>query len=86
MLDWLARYNIQHDEKSTNTKLYDLILANKPAHKKYLIDHILTEHGHLVLALPPYHPDLNTIESIWGEVKEWVGIRNVTFKLNTCLV
>ena len=81
MLDWLARYNIQYDERSTKTKLYDLILANKPAHKTYLIDQILTEHGHSILRLPPYHPDLNPIELIWGDVKQWVGIRNVTFKL-----
>jgi hypothetical protein len=32
--------------------------------------------------LPPYHPDLNAIENIWGDVKQWVGQRNVTFKLD----
>jgi hypothetical protein len=32
--------------------------------------------------LPPYHPDLNAIENIWGDVKQCVGQRNVTFKLD----
>ncbi|KAG8238520.1 hypothetical protein J437_LFUL016600 [Ladona fulva] len=31
--------------------------------------------------LPPYHPELNPIENIWGIMKNWVSTRNVTFKL-----
>jgi hypothetical protein len=32
--------------------------------------------------LPPYHQDLNAIENIWGDVKQWVGQRNAAFKLD----
>lgn len=42
---------------------------------------MLTEHGHSVLRLPPYHPDLNPIELIWSDLKNWVSSRNVTFKI-----
>jgi hypothetical protein len=34
------------------------------------------------LRLPPYHPELNPIEKIWVQVKNWVASRNVTYKLN----
>ncbi|PSN47203.1 hypothetical protein C0J52_07866 [Blattella germanica] len=32
--------------------------------------------------LPPYHPDLNPIEKIWANFKQYVGCNNITFKLN----
>jgi hypothetical protein len=38
-------------------------------------------HGHTVLRLPPYHPDLNPIELIWATVKNNVSKKNITFKL-----
>ena len=38
-------------------------------------------HGHKVLRLPPYHPELNPIENIWATVKNWVASHNTTFKL-----
>ena len=31
--------------------------------------------------LPPYHPDLNPIEKIWGIMKTRIAAKNVTFKL-----
>ncbi|KAJ9595987.1 hypothetical protein L9F63_012808 [Diploptera punctata] len=58
-----------------------LIYRNKPTHKTYVIDTILAENNHTVLRLPPYHPDLNPIELIWGDVKQWVGSKNVSFKI-----
>ena len=46
-----------------------------------MIDQILAEHNHTTLRLPLYHPDLNPIELLWGDVKQWIAARNVTFKL-----
>ena len=37
--------------------------------KRYVVDEILMKHIHLPLHLPPYHPDLNPIELVWGEIK-----------------
>jgi transposase len=45
-----------------------------------LIDHILSSYGYTVLRLPPYHPDLNPIEMIWSQVKQWLARINITFK------
>lgn len=47
------------------SELRALILQNKPP-VKYLIDEIIESAGHIVLRLPPYHPDLNPIETIWA--------------------
>lgn len=43
---------------------------------------ILESFGHTALRLPPYHPDLNPIETIWAQVKKWVASRNNTFKID----
>lgn len=48
---------------------------------QYALDELMGRHGHSVLRLPPYHPELNPIENIWATVKSWVGARNTTFKL-----
>ena len=63
--------------------LYKLVKANKPLKIKYSMDQILEEAGHTPLRLPPYHPDLNLIENIWGIVKGWVASRNVDHKIET---
>ena len=82
MKSWLTEKNIPFPENFSKTKLYELIKLHKPRQKSYVIDSILAEHGHTALRLPPYHPDLNPIELIWSDVKEWVGQRNTTFKIN----
>jgi transposase len=56
-------------------QLYEMIKAYKPKYKTFLVDEIITASGHTVLRLPPYHPDLNPIELIWADVKQWVGTK-----------
>lgn len=81
MQAWLLSKNIPFDDKMLKVELYELIKRHKPAYKKYVIDYKLKEHGHDVLRLPPYHPELNAIELIWADVKNWVATNNVTFKI-----
>lgn len=78
---WLLSKNIPFHEKMLKVELYELIKRHKPAYKKYVIDDTLQKHGHSVLRLPPYHPELNAIELIWADVKNWVAANNVTFKI-----
>jgi len=52
----------------------------KPQYETYAIHRLLADHGHTVLRLPPYHPDLNPIEQIWGVVKTRIAAKKVTFK------
>lgn len=32
--------------------------------------------GHKVLRLPPYHCELNPIEHVWGDIKQYIGLNN----------
>jgi hypothetical protein len=60
----------------------DLIKAHKPLHKNFAIDNIMAAHGHEVLRLPSYHPDLNQTELVWADVKQSVGAEFVPFNLD----
>lgn len=82
MLDWLIEKKLPADPKLTKPELYHIIQENKSRFPiQYKLDQLLEQHGHCVLRLPPYHPELNPIEKIWALVKNWVASRNTTFKL-----
>ena len=38
-------------------------------HKNKCIQKLLNRHGHRILWLPPYSPDLNPIEKKWAQAK-----------------
>lgn len=78
MLDWLTERNIPYESKYTKPELYAIIKQHKTTSPRFKLDTLLSEHGHAVLRLPPYHPELNPIEKIWALVKNWVAARNVT--------
>ncbi len=58
--------------KKYKDKRIVLVLDNAPIHHAYLLDPFLEEHAeHLTLFfLPPYSPQLNLIEGLWGWLKE----------------
>ena len=39
----------------------------------YAIDEIAHSHGHKVIRTPPYHPELQPIETCWGVLKNHVA-------------
>ncbi|XP_046674540.1 uncharacterized protein LOC124363336 [Homalodisca vitripennis] len=82
MQDWLIQKNIAFSSSSLKVELYELIRQHKPAHIRYQIDEIMREHGRDIPRLPPYHPELNAIELIWADVKNWVAAHNVTFNIH----
>ena len=41
-----------------------------------VIDNIAKKYGHEVIRLPPYHCDLNAIELIWADEKNYVAHEN----------
>jgi len=63
----------------TKAELYDLMKMHKPQYETFAIDCLVAEHGHTVIRLPPYHPDLNLIEKIRGIMKTRIAAKNVTF-------
>jgi ribosomal protein S16 len=78
MKNWLRVRNIQFCDTMLKVQLYEIIKAYKPKYKTFLVDEIMAANGHTVLRLLPYHPDLNLIELIWADVKQWVGTSNTS--------
>ncbi|CAF4956641.1 unnamed protein product [Pieris macdunnoughi] len=70
-----------HNKKNTKPILYDIIKKNKPNHVEFVLDKILEGQGHSVLRLPPYHPELNLIELLWGIIKGKVASQNAKFNI-----
>jgi plasmid maintenance system antidote protein VapI len=85
MINWLSGSGIPFSDRMCKPELYSLIKLRKPRFKTCKIDALLAEHGHSVLRLPPYHPDLNPIELIWVSVKEYVARKNVSFRLDDAM-
>jgi hypothetical protein len=48
---------------------------HKPQYETVAIDRMLTDHGHTMIRLPPYHLDLNPTEKIWGIVKTRIAAK-----------
>jgi transposase len=44
------------------------------------IDEIAAENGHKIIRTPPYHPELQPIETCWGVVKNEIA-RNGDFTM-----
>ncbi|XP_023725475.1 uncharacterized protein LOC111874314 [Cryptotermes secundus] len=85
MKQWLAERNILYPASALKPDLYEIIKKHKSDNKEYRLDAICAAAGHSVIRLPPYHPDFNPTEMVWGTVKNWMGQRNVTFKLDDAM-
>ena len=46
-----------------------IVMDNASFHKNKRIQKLLNRHGHRLLFLPPYSPNLNPIEKKWTQVK-----------------
>lgn len=66
--EWLMRNNVSFTEEMTKCELL-MRVKTVGTKKTYAIDEVITSAGHIVIRLPPYHPDLNPIELVWGDIK-----------------
>jgi len=75
MREWLSNNEIPWTKDMLKSELFDLCsrLAVKP---EFLIDRIARKEGHSILRTPPYHPELQPIETCWAIVKNHVGQHN----------
>lgn len=73
--EWLSRNNIPWTKDMLKAELFDLCsrLATKP---EFLIDNIAREYGHSILRTPPYHPELQPIETCWAIIKRHIAQHN----------
>lgn len=68
IINWLRDKGENVDESMLKIELLK-ILKNKKKPKRYVIDEMAAEYGHIVLRIPPYHCQYNAIELIWAQVK-----------------
>ena len=67
----LCGRNIPFCDMMLKVQLYEIIKAYKPKYKSFMM-----------LILLPYCSDINPVELIWVDVKQWVGANNTTFCIN----
>ena len=60
----------------TTTELWMLCKIHQATNTSKVIDNIAKRYSHEVLRLPPYHCDLNAIEQIWADEKNFVAREN----------
>ena len=73
--EWLSNNEIPWSEDMLKSELFELCsrFATKP---EFLIDTIARKYGHSILRTPPYHPELQPIETCWAVVKNHVAQHN----------
>jgi transposase len=81
--DWLEQNKIYCQNDCLKPELIEILrkLAPEPV---YAIDEIAASFGHTVLRTPPYHPELQPIETCWGVTKNHVG-RNCDFTVKNLI-
>ncbi|CAH2006703.1 unnamed protein product [Acanthoscelides obtectus] len=78
--NWLRSKNINFEEAMLKVQLLRIVKDHKAEYQKYAIDEMAASQNKTVLRLPPYHCELNPIELIWAEVKNYIAKHNTTFK------
>ncbi|OWZ03151.1 hypothetical protein PHMEG_00025166 [Phytophthora megakarya] len=60
--------NKKHSQGRHSNMLLQLVKAHKDK-PRYIAQQVANEHGHSLVDTPPYHPELQNIEMVWGRVK-----------------
>lgn len=81
IIDWLITKNIDFEDDMLKAELLQLVNRNKNKYDKYAVDEMAKDQNKTVLRLPPYHCELNPIELIWAQIKDYVAKENKTFKM-----
>ena len=80
---WLEKNNFPVKEDCLKAELVDILTRVGPQ-PTYALDVIANKQGHEVLRTPPYHPELQPIETCWGIVKNEIA-RNCDFTMNNLI-
>lgn len=88
MQQWLKDKGIAFEQSFLKFELYDIIKKHKDQLITYKIDDFIKSKGFDVIRLPPYHPELDAIENIWGIVKNYTASKKIALqvKYNQTLV
>ena len=81
--DWLEKNNIACSEDCLKAEMVEILKKIAPA-PIYKIDELAKDYGHEVIRTPPYHPELQPIETYWGVVKNHRA-RNCDFTMKNLI-
>lgn len=83
IIEWLEHNKIYCRQDCLKPELVEILqkLATEPS---YAIDEIARSRGHEVIRTPPYHPELQPIETCWGVVKNHIA-RNSDFTMKNLI-
>ncbi|KAE8743261.1 hypothetical protein FOCC_FOCC011141 [Frankliniella occidentalis] len=70
MVAWLALHGVVADESYTKKSLYELI-QQVDVEPVYPIIRMIQQAGHAVIFTPPYYPEYQPIELVWGIAKRY---------------
>jgi DDE superfamily endonuclease len=73
--DWLTHNNIPWHADMLKSELYQLCCKFAPE-PEFVLDRMASEKGHSILRTPPYHPELQPIETCWAITKGHVAAHN----------
>jgi len=86
--EWLEQNKVYCREDCLKPELVEVLVKMAPE-PVYAVDEIAAAHGHKVLRTPPYHPELQPIETCWGVVKNYMArhcdftMKNLTKQLDS---
>lgn len=66
--DWLTAHNVDWTSDMLKAELFALCKKLAPI-PQFKLDQIAKDYGHTILRTPPYHPELQPIETCWAVVK-----------------
>ncbi len=69
---WLEANHIPCRDDCLKVELVEMLNKLAPA-PSYVIDELAAQQGHEVVRTPPYHPELQPIETCWGVLKNEVA-------------
>jgi len=83
IIEWLEQNKIFCRDDCLKPELVEILnkIAPEPI---YVIDEVARSFGHEVIRTPPYHPELQPIETCWGVVKNHVA-RKCDFTMNNLI-
>ncbi len=81
---WLEHNNVPTREDCLKVELVEILNKMAPP-PTYVLDEIAVKHGHEILRTPPYHPELQPIETCWAVVKNQIA-RNCDFTMANLVI
>ena len=81
--EWLEQNKVYCRDDCLKPELVELLIKIVPE-PIFAVDEIAKSFGHKVLRTPPYHPELQPIETCWGVVKNHIA-RNCDFTVKNLI-